>query len=368
MDPDDYQQAWQTHSSQTRVTVDADLLLKEVQRNQLDFRATILRRDVIEVGVGLLLLPYWFYAGITHSLPWTWYLTVPALIWIIGFFLVDRMRHPQRPSEPGAPLLQSVQESLAQVEHQIWMLRNIFWWYLLPPSISISAFFVHVTWLSFEEWLDALGFTTFLFVFLFALYYLIYELNQRAVRLQLEPRRRELLTLLASLGDESMDAHTSMNSAGGVEKTGKLKGLLIFACLCFVVFKLVDLAGVFDGDRSEGGGHPRLSPFAAVRWHEFQPKVKVGRQWYTLVALDDLPAAEIVAFSRQTYGDKWRKRFEEDLVEVLTRMEHPPKDKVTLVVQSLTSSETQVLKDVSMTAANREAIRAAAQSRKNSEP
>ena len=32
MEPDKYQQAWQAHSSQTRVTIDADLLLKEVQR------------------------------------------------------------------------------------------------------------------------------------------------------------------------------------------------------------------------------------------------------------------------------------------------------------------------------------------------
>ena len=83
MDPDKYQQAWQAHSSQTRVTVDADLLLKEVQRNQRDFRATIFRRDFVEVGVGLLMLPLWIYHG-RHDcrLPWTWYLTVPAIIWV----------------------------------------------------------------------------------------------------------------------------------------------------------------------------------------------------------------------------------------------------------------------------------------------
>src|SRR3990172_11428552 len=157
MDPDKYQQAWQAHSSQTRITVDADLLLKEVQRNQYNFRATIFRRDVIEVGVGLLLLPYWFYKGITSSLPWTWYLTVPALIWVIGFFLVDRRRHPQKPSDPSEPLLMCVENSLTQVEHQIWLLRNVFWWYLLPPSISILAFFAHVTLLASKDWLEALG-------------------------------------------------------------------------------------------------------------------------------------------------------------------------------------------------------------------
>jgi hypothetical protein len=75
------------------------------------------------------------------------------------------------------------------------------------------------------------------------------------------------------------------------------------------------------------------------------------------VSLDDLPATEIVAFSQRTYGDTWQKRFEEDLVELLTRMGHRPQDAVTLVVQSLTSSETRTLVNVPMTTANRQAIR-----------
>ena len=70
MAPDNLQQAWRAHASQTLVTVDADLLLKEVQRSQQTFRAMIFFRDFREVGVALVLLPYWFYAGITQSLPW----------------------------------------------------------------------------------------------------------------------------------------------------------------------------------------------------------------------------------------------------------------------------------------------------------
>src|SRR5207245_1063298 len=108
-----------------------------------------------------------------------------------------------KPSEPGEPLLESVQESLTQVEHQIWLLRNVFWWYLLPFTISLLAFFTHVAWLTFDKWLAALGFATFLVVFDLAIDYFIYRLNQNAVRTQLEPQRRELLALLASLGDES---------------------------------------------------------------------------------------------------------------------------------------------------------------------
>src|SRR5436190_11290982 len=184
LEPDNYQQAWRAQSSQTRVTVDADSLLKEVQRSQGHFQAMIFWRDFREVGVALVMLPLWFYMGITLSLPWTWYLTVPALVWVVGFLLVDRMRHKQKRIGPGETLLASVKESLTQVEHQIWLLRNVFWWYLLPFIISILAFFAHVSlspvwqlWQRSEGWLaffalaaSSCFFFVFLCVFLFVVY------------------------------------------------------------------------------------------------------------------------------------------------------------------------------------------------------
>jgi CubicO group peptidase (beta-lactamase class C family) len=114
-------------------------------------------------------------------------------------------------------------------------------------------------------------------------------------------------------------------------------------------------------------GYPKNSPFAAVRWQEAHPEVKVGDEWFRLGSLDGLPASKIIAFSQRTYGDKWQKRFEEDLVELLTRMGHPPKDTVELVVQSLTSNQTRTLEDVPMTRANRQAIWDAAQDRERKE-
>ena len=93
MDPDDFKRAWQTQSSQTRLTIDAELLLKEVEHNQRHFDATIFWRDVREVGTSLLMVPVWIYLGATLSLPWTWYLSVPAMLWVAGYMLADRMRH-----------------------------------------------------------------------------------------------------------------------------------------------------------------------------------------------------------------------------------------------------------------------------------
>jgi hypothetical protein len=123
------------------------------------------------------------------------------LLWIAGF-MIDRVRQRRRQPAPGDTLRSNVESSLAQVEHQIWLLRNIFWWYLLPPGVALMLFPAHRAWLTRDDGLSALAdFAGPAFVFALVGWFL-YWLNQRAVRKDLEPRRQELQTLLKSL-DES---------------------------------------------------------------------------------------------------------------------------------------------------------------------
>lgn len=105
---------------------------------------------------------------------------------------------------------------------------------------------------------------------------------------------------------------------------------------------------------------PKRSPFEAVRWRENGPEVQVGKVWYELVSLNGIAAVEIVKFCQSTYKDRWKMRFEEDLVEVLSRMGHEPKDSVQLVLQPLDSTDTVTLDNVAMTEENRRAIKKAA--------
>jgi hypothetical protein len=205
MNPDDYQKAWQAQSAQPRVTINSDLLLKELQHNQRNFRITIFWRDFREVAIALLLIPIWFYMGAKLLSPWTWYLTVPALVWIAGFMLVYRNRHKPARGNPDDSLLHCVQRSLTEVTDQIWLLRNILWWYLLPPGLSILAFCVQVAWLHSKDWPDLLAHLAPPVIVVFATYAFIYWLNQYTVRTKLEPRRQELLALLASLREEAPD-------------------------------------------------------------------------------------------------------------------------------------------------------------------
>jgi hypothetical protein len=110
-------------------------------------------------------------------------------------------------------------------------------------------------------------------------------------------------------------------------------------------------------------GYPRLSPFEAVRWRESVPEVRVKGVWYELLSLNGLSSKEIVAFCKSVDKREWQKRFEEDLIEVLSLMGHDANKRATLKVRQLDSGEDKTLKDVPMTEENRKALWKARQQR-----
>jgi len=198
---DELKQAWQSQTSQPRLTLDAALVLAEVRRNEQQFAATIYLRDLREVFVAIVMVPVWVCIGVKMKSLWTWYLVITALFWIAGFMIVDRIRQRRRQASPGDDLRSSVERSLAQVEHQIWLLRNIFWWYLLPLFAAMMVWLAHLVWRSRNNGSEALtGFGAVAVVFVLVGWF-IYWLNQFAVRKQLEPRRKELQALLRSLNE-----------------------------------------------------------------------------------------------------------------------------------------------------------------------
>lgn len=200
---DKFQKAWKAEAQQVQVSFDAELLTQKVKQAQASFRSMILMRDVREIGVSLSLIPIWITMGIAASLPWTWYLTVPVLLWMAGFVWVFRLRNPQARSEPGEPLTFYLQQSLNQIERQIWLLKNVFWWSLLPCTISCMAFFIQSGRDSTGSWWGAAIIALFGGIFIFYVYRWIYGINQKAVREQLSPQRDKLQKLIDSLESDS---------------------------------------------------------------------------------------------------------------------------------------------------------------------
>ena len=122
-----------------------------------------------------------------------------------------------------------------------------------------------------------------------------------------------------------------------------------------LVICLIACAVLWRNGNRAWSGYARMAPYDAVRWHGDTPQVRVAGTWYELDAIDDLPVDQIVAFSKSRDVSAWQKHFEEDLVELMTQMNHQPGRRVTLLVKELTTGQTQAL-DVPMTEENRDAL------------
>ena len=199
MNIEDLQKVWQSQDAGAKVTINVDLVLKEVRRNQQQFRTTIYSRDVREVGVCALMTALFLGWGLRWHW-WSLYLLSFCCFFVGAFFLVDRLLQRRKQPVRNDPLQACIQDSLLQVNHQIWLLKNIFWWYLLPILIGLGAFSTQTLWAQRTAGPASMIASGAIFIFTYGLTYgFVYWLNQRAVRVQLAPRRQELEALLASL-------------------------------------------------------------------------------------------------------------------------------------------------------------------------
>lgn len=198
MEPDAFGKAWRAQDVQ-QVNVDVELLLSLVKRNGREFQSMIFRRDALEIGTALVLTGFFVNLGVARK-SWPWFVMAAACLFVAAFMVLDRYRQNRKSASPAETLTAWLENSRSNVEHQIWLLRNVFWWYLLPPLIGMMAVFGHALWLapginSFVTLAPFLGGLAIVSI----VFYGVYLLNQRAVRTELRPRLEELDSLAESL-------------------------------------------------------------------------------------------------------------------------------------------------------------------------
>lgn len=195
---DDLQKTWQSQPT-ARIDAAAEELLREVRQNQRSFRRTIFWRDFREVFAAVVMTMWFTWQGWSDK-GWPWVLLGGLCLWVGGFILVDRFRRRGRAARFGDSLLGCVEASLEDVEHQVWLLKNVFWWYILPPGVGMAIAIVH-TALGMDDapaWL-AWGVGLVVGAICATACVWVYRINQAAVRKELEPRRQELLAMRESL-------------------------------------------------------------------------------------------------------------------------------------------------------------------------
>ena len=101
--------------------------------------------------------------------------------------------------------------------------------------------------------------------------------------------------------------------------------------------------------------YPQLAPFQDIVWpqsNERPPLITLDGETYELLVINNLYIEDVVEFSLREYGDRWQKRIAEDLVQVLSEMDIPPGETVSILVRVPGEDETLELGNVPMTEEN----------------
>ena len=207
MNFEDLQKAWQSQNVGDKVAINAnaDVLLREFRRTQQLWARIFWSDRMLEIGGEFLATLFFSYLGLRHS-SWTpfrlpdWdFLLVAFACASVGIFRpVDRIVQRRKQTTANDPLKACIEASLKEVNHDIWLRRNVFWWSLLPFAAAFAVFFGHAS-LRFHT----PKFVLFLVFVVIPLAWGMYWLNQVTVRKALEPRRQEPQTLLASLSENT---------------------------------------------------------------------------------------------------------------------------------------------------------------------
>jgi len=102
---------------------------------------------------------------------------------------------------------------------------------------------------------------------------------------------------------------------------------------------------------------PKLSPFREVRWKDWTPFVDVDGTWGELVSINDIPVAEIIEHCKRVHAGKEKKRFSEDLVQVMTEMNKAPGTAVKVQFKDLKTGTVMSIGEAAMTNGNRDRVR-----------
>ena len=176
-----------------------------------------------------------------------------------------------------------IASSLHQVSHQIWLLKNVFWWYLLPIETGLGVFIAQQTWQQRHAELPVMIGLLFYALFCGVTCWGIYWLNQFAVRKDLEPRQQELEALLTETGSAVIKSKT---------KNPTMKIIILLSILLVAVLT----AGVIIASNSPVPNAEPDSSLEVIRKKHDLPALAV-------VVVKDCQICDRVAVGIRKWGD-----------------------------------------------------------------
>lgn len=195
---DELQSAWQHQRASLPPTPTDPDALRRVQADSRMFSRRIFWRDVREVAASIVVAIVFgniaWSAQSEGSPAWPAWVAAVLPLGVAAFFIADRWISRRRATPQGDTLLVEIERALQAVNHQISLLRNVAWWYLLPLMLSGVFLVLQIVLYAPMEvppvvaLVVKIGVGLIALVPMFAFNVFIWKLNQKAVREDLQPR------------------------------------------------------------------------------------------------------------------------------------------------------------------------------------
>jgi hypothetical protein len=203
MNFDELQKIWQQVQDGSKLVIEPDILTREVKRNKKAFESLIFGRDALEIITSIFMAGIFFFGAMKfrHNLPLTISLIVIviACLYLAIFFPIDHALQRRKAPRQSESLSDCIEASLIQVNHQIWLLKNVIWWYLLPCAVPVTLYLTVVYWYkASHDCIAVIMFSVSVLIVILGCWW-AYRFNQSAVKKNLTPRKEELEQLLAGL-------------------------------------------------------------------------------------------------------------------------------------------------------------------------
>ena len=191
---DELEQIWHDSAKAERVEIDRVRLLADLNGQLKRFDRVIRRRDVREIVAAVIVIVLFgvgtfYYTDILSRIG-----MILGVLYGILVIVVLKVAKRQKPIEFELPVKEYLVKYRDYLDKQKSLLKNIVYWYLLPPFVACLLFFI-------GQELSMVHLTINL-VFILGLYTGVYFLNRNGVKKSYDP-------LLKQLGDTINDFETA---------------------------------------------------------------------------------------------------------------------------------------------------------------
>lgn len=191
----DLKNIWKYATQEELVKLDQHNLIREMEIQHLRLEKGIRKRDKLEIGVAIILMPCFmaatfFLSSILSKVGA--FLMIPALGFIIYRLQAVRKYEPAAFSESTHDYLNKLRIYYTM---QRDLLKEVAYWYLIPPFICISMIYWGLSSTPSEKFIN-IGVAALIYVS-------IYLLNQSAVKKKLDPFLFEINQELNSLEENN---------------------------------------------------------------------------------------------------------------------------------------------------------------------